>query len=76
MGLDQQRLEEPLIGLDLPLKLFVFLRPEARLPLVGEHVVQIDLRRVGAKDRPAEPSLLQADDLAALARRSDLVNLS
>lgn len=69
MGLDKKRLEQSFVRLDLPLQLLVFLRPEARLPLVGEHVVDVDLRAVGAKDRLAESSLLKTDNPAPVSVR-------
>ena len=67
MRLDKQRLEQPFIGLDLALQFVVLFRPEARLALVRQHFVDVDLRAVGAEHRRAQAALLQADDASSLA---------
>lgn len=66
MGLNKERLEDPLVRLNLPLQFLVLLRPEAGLPLVRHHLVERDLGSVGSDNRAAESSLLKADDPAAV----------
>jgi hypothetical protein len=68
MGLDQQRLEQALIRLDLQLEFFVLLRPRRGCRSFGTISSRSTLVRYVPQDRRPEPALLQteAHDLAAL----------
>jgi hypothetical protein len=58
MRLDEQRLEDPFIRLDLALQLEIFLGTHARLALVRQHVVQIARIAIGTQNRAAEAAFL------------------
>ena len=58
VGLEQQRLEDALVGLDLALQLGILLGADPRLLVVGQDIVEIDDRSPGLDDRAAEPPLL------------------
>src|SRR5262245_13232261 len=65
MRLDEERLEDAIVRLDLPLQLLVFLGAEARLALVRHQVVDVKLGPIRAQDRRAKAAFLQPDDLGA-----------
>ena len=66
MRLHEKRLKQSLVRFDLTLKLFVLFGSKARLVRVGNNVVEIDLRTVGAQDGAIEAPLL-----ASQTRRLD-----